>query len=61
MRPPPPPHTHTHTHSDGIDFLGQLPGLGTSCFVAMEAVTWVVDRVSGVNSRREAVKILQVY
>lgn len=46
---------------EGIDFLGHHPGLGDNCcFIAMEAVTWLQDRVSGVSTRRDAIKILQV-
>ncbi len=59
-----PQHTHTHTHThtlrEGIDFLGHLPGLKNCCFVAMEAVSWVMEKISGVDTRSEAVKILQV-
>ncbi len=61
---PRPTHTHTHAHSlhsrDGIDFLSNLPGLKSCCFVAMEAVSWVFEKISGVQSRGEAVKLLQV-
>ncbi len=45
---------------EGIDFLGQHPGLGENCcFVGMEAVSWVVEKVGGVATRKDAVRILQ--
>ena len=47
--------------SDGIDFLGVQPGLRRSCFIAMDAVKWMIENISGVHTRSEAIKILQVY
>lgn len=46
---------------EGVDFLGQHPGLGENCcFVAMEAVSWLIEKVTGCATRKDAVKILQV-
>ena len=50
----------TFMYRGGIDFLGQQSGLRVGCFVAMEAVRWVMDNVHEVGSRREAIKVLQV-
>ena len=48
-------------YSEGIDFLNHHPGLGDNCcFIAMEAVTWLLDKVSGLTTRGDAIKILQV-
>ena len=45
---------------NGIDFLVNQSGLKAGCFLAMEAVDWVMERVSGATTRAEAVRVLQV-
>lgn len=47
-------------NSGGVDFLGYQPGLRRGCFLAMDAVKWMREKVGGVTTRKEAVKILQV-
>ena len=46
--------------SDGVDLLSHHSGLRSNCFVAMEAVRWLMERLSDAITRAEAVKILQV-
>lgn len=45
---------------EGVDLLGHQPGLRPNCFVAMEAVKWLMDKISGTVTRAEAVKAFQV-
>ena len=52
-----PPSSHLR---NGIDFLVNQSGLKAGCFLAMEAVDWVMERVSGATTRAEAVRVLQV-
>ena len=47
-------------NSDGVDFLGNQPGLRRGCFLAMDAVKWMMENVKRVKTRKEAVEILQV-
>lgn len=44
----------------GIDFLSNQSGLKDGCFLSMEAVDWVLERVDGATTRADAVNILQV-
>ena len=47
--------------SEGIDFLAPHVGLkSSSCFVAMEAVDWAMEKIGGVKTRRDATSIFQV-
>jgi len=43
-----------------VDFLGYQPGLRRGCFLAMDAVKWMMENVNDVPTRKEAVKIFQV-
>ena len=46
---------------EGLDFLAPHAGLkSASCFVAMEAVEWAMEKINGVKTRKDATKLLQV-
>lgn len=38
--------------------MGPQRGLREGCFIAMEAVSWLMENVKGVDSRREALRIM---
>ena len=46
-------------HRNGVDFLGKQGGLREGCFIAMEAVSWLMNNVAGAESRREAARMMQ--
>jgi hypothetical protein len=47
------------SENDGVDFLGLQSGLQKGCFIAMDAVRWIVENVRGIYTRKQAAKIMQ--
>ena len=44
----------------GLTFLPELKGLKPASFLTVEAISWILQNVDGVNSKEQAIQLCQV-